>query len=351
MPLTPKTKYRLQTILQFIITGYFLGIALAYLTYLTIPEESLTDVIGRGMLFGALIGACIGFIEEWLLEDKLQSKPFWQVTMIRVFLYGIVIVFWLVGINTFIILHNYDTTYSESFTSYVLTGTCLQDVIFAFIASLLTASLFQIKKLHRPGDLLNFVLGRFNTPTEVERIFIFIDLKSSTSIAEKLGHLQYSYFLKDYFADMTEAILVTQGEIYQYVGDEIIITWKIKKGVKNANCLRCFYYLQSQFSQLEEKYLQKYGYSPRFKAGLHGGKVITTWVGELKKEIVFTGDVLNTTARIQEKCNSLNAELLISGDLLGRLNLGNKYKAQLEDTLQLRGKQEEIALYSLQKMS
>ena len=156
--------------------------------------------------------------------------------------------------------------------------------------------------------------------------------------------------MKDYFYDITEAILLTEGEVYQYVGDEVILTWKTKKGLKNANCLRCFYYIKDHIYQLKDTYLQKYGYYPIFKAGLHGGTVVTTWIGELKKEIVFTGDVLNTTARIQEKCNESGEELLVSGELLKQLNLKNRFKTTFVDKLQLRGKQTEVSLYGVKRM-
>jgi adenylate cyclase len=64
----------------------------------------------------------------------------------------------------------------------------------------------------------------------VKRIFLFIDLKSSTSIAESLGNLRYSEFLIDYYDDMTDAILMSKAEIYQYIGDEIVLTWSFARG-------------------------------------------------------------------------------------------------------------------------
>jgi adenylate cyclase len=82
----------------------------------------------------------------------------------------------------------------------------------------------EIDSLHRKGELLNFVLGRYNTPREVDRIFCFIDLKSSNSIPEKIGHARYAMFLKDYYYDITEPLRNTKADIYQYIGDEIILS-------------------------------------------------------------------------------------------------------------------------------
>ncbi|MGR3301112.1 MAG: hypothetical protein ACUZ8I_01275 [Candidatus Scalindua sp.] len=52
---------------------------------------------------------------------------------------------------------------------------------------------------------------------------MFLDLKSSTTIAEEIGHRRYFEFISDFIADVTTPILNNHGEIYQYVGDEIVI--------------------------------------------------------------------------------------------------------------------------------
>jgi len=101
---------------------------------------------------------------------------------------------------------------------------------------------------------------------------------------------------------------------------------------------------------VKQKYISKYGVYPEFKAGLHGGKVIVTWVGVLKKEIVYVGDVVNTTARIQEDCKRLAKDFLISEDLLNRISgLDNVRASFVEETIP-RGKEESIKLYSLEKL-
>lgn len=62
-----------------------------------------------------------------------------------------------------------------------------------------------------------------------------------------------------------------------------------------------------------------YGLVPEFKAGAHSGEVIAAEIGDLKKGIVFSGDVLNTAARIQGECNRLGRRLLVSRELMEQL--------------------------------
>ena len=126
-----------------------------------------------------------------------------------------------------------------------------------------------------------------------------------------------------------------------------MFTWKTDVGLTNANCLKIFYKIRENVYSKRKYYHDKYGDIPDFKAGLHFGEVISAQIGDLKREIIYNGDVLNTSARIQEQCNVFKCEFLISGMLLNQLNIENEYSAQKVDTIKLRGKENEIELYSL----
>ena len=107
--------------------------------------------------------------------------------------------------------------------------------------------------------------------------------------------------------------------------------------------------MQELIDRKKEKYIAKYGFYPKFKAGLHGGKVTVTWVGELKKEIVYIGDVLNTASRIQEDCKRLSKDFLISESLLKEVNNLDSIKTVFVESTIPRGKEKSIKLYSLEQ--
>ena len=161
----------------------------------------------------------------------------------------------------------------------------------------------------------SFFTGRYNKSVVEERIFMFLDMKDSTTIAEKLGHQNHYKFINAYYADMTDAIIETTGQIYQYVGDEIVISWNLKDGIRDGNCLKCFFLIKDKIEQNASFYQNEFGELPASRAGLHFGKVTRGQVGFIKKELLYTGDVLNTTARIQSMCKELNADFLISQSL------------------------------------
>jgi adenylate cyclase len=174
---------------------------------------------------------------------------------------------------------------------------------------------------------------------------MFVDLKGSTSIAEKLTNKQFSSLLKDYFYDVSDAIIMFGGEIYQYVGDEVIVMWPVRR--KNVNCIRSFFKMEEIIESKKDRYLSKYGLVPEFKAGMHAGTVIVTTVGKQKKEIVYHGDVLNTTSRIEGKCNELKQKLLISEDMLDYINLEKDFILEKKDEIELRGKSQKLSLYGV----
>lgn len=200
-----------------------------------------------------------------------------------------------------------------------------------------------------PGVFVSFLLGKYFHPKREERIFMFLDLRGSTTIAEKLGERRYFDFIKDVFRDSTPEVLKSKGEIYQYVGDEIVISWKKDIGTLNANCLQCFFDTQQRLLDNAAYYREKYdGIVPEFKAGLHFGFVMVGEIGIVKRDIAYSGDVLNTTARIQSKCNELGVNILLSKHLLVGLGaLPNPFKPREIGEIDLRGKQHSVTLYTV----
>lgn len=196
--------------------------------------------------------------------------------------------------------------------------------------------------------LWSFIKGKYHKPVEETRIFMFVDLVSSTQIAEKLGNEKYHNLLKDFFADVTNPIVFNNGDIYQYVGDEIVISWKMDECTKNSECVRCYFDMMKAIGDNKEKYERKYGLVPEFKAGMHYGKVFAGEIGIIKKDITYSGDVLNTTSRIQGKCNEYKVKFLASDELLTKLPLKNFYKRISIGDIELKGKEQKIALSSIE---
>jgi adenylate cyclase len=197
------------------------------------------------------------------------------------------------------------------------------------------------------GNLLRIIRGQFYNPKVDERIFMFLDLRGSTTIAEELGHLKYSQLIQDCFYDLA-VVHEYKANIYQYVGDEAVLEWRAIRGKESMNCIKTFFAFQNQIQKKSKYYLHKYNLIPEFKAGMNLGDVTIAEVGDLKREIAFHGDTINTAARIQGECNRLNSDLLVSENLLKYLRLEHWARQKLKGQIHLRGKQKPVNIYSIE---
>lgn len=220
-------------------------------------------------------------------------------------------------------------------------------VIFFVIASLVFSFIKIANEKFGRGVFIKMLLGKYRKPQEEKRIFMFLDLKSSTTIAEELGHYMYSQLIQDCFYDLNTIVRKYDAEIYQYVGDEAVLSWKYAKGIKKNRAIRLFFAFQEKIKSRSSHYQEKYGLIPQFKAGIHGGTLMVTEVGTVKKEIAYHGDVINTTARIQSECNTYNASILISEELLSDMNLTEVYTTERIDSLLLKGKAKTVTICSI----
>ena len=234
---------------------------------------------------------------------------------------------------------------------WLLSNKRFWSLIFYIVISTVVFSLIKItiERFGR-GVFLKILLGRYANPKEEERIFMFLDLKDSTTIAEKLGHHKYSQFIQDCFLDLNEVVLKYDAEIYQYVGDEAVLSWPYKRGLTNNNCLGLFFAFQDQRQSRKNYYQEKYNMFPEFKAGLHGGALMVAEVGFVKKELAYHGDVINTSARIQAECNKYNVTLLLSEKLLQDLKIDEHSTSKSLGNVLLKGKQKEVKIHTIERI-
>ena len=306
----------------------------------------ITEWLHYGLIVGILIGFFYAIIE--FLFDKLLSKRIYLgITIILKFiLYILVLIFSLTFILS-IIEQDMDINLPNGRGWWVENSIFWLAALYFFISSFIFLFIRLADEKFGKGILFKMLIGKYRNPKEEERIFMFLDLKSSTTIAEEIGHYKYSRLIQDCFLDLNKVVNRYNGEIYQYVGDEAVITWPYKRGLKNNNCVALYFAFNKALKKRSKYYSRRYNLNPFFKAGLHGGKLIIAEVGVIKKDLAFHGDVINTTSRIQEECNTYNEALLISEELLNQLKLKSRYNSAEIGNLELKGKQEQLKVYSI----
>ncbi len=359
--LSPRTRRDLLRILPFgIIWFLFSQIFLlsdyaAVGNFTDVPDSAIQlapDIYFFAVFAVTVVGLLVGTVEVRYLNNRFAHQSFSRKILYKTLFYSFLL--FLVTVTTFPIAAAMeldtgllDARVWDKLTAFLGSKTYLGTVV--QLATMLGVSLFyaEISEHMGPRVLTNFITGKYHKPKEETRIFMFSDMKSSTRIAEQIGHSRYFELLRAYYTDLSTGIIDHAGEIYQYVGDEVIVSWPVKEGVKDRNCLACFFAMKRDLRARTDGYRRRFGVAPDFKAGFHVGAVTTGEIGALKKEIIFTGDVLNATARIQGLCNTFGVDLLVSGELLEHLGPDASRGARSLGTRTLRGKAREVELFTL----
>lgn len=361
MTLSPKTKRNFSRIIPFGFIWVLLGCVFLYIEYAATNGYNYTPSSAISLnweififanlavfIVGLLVGVIeINFVNELFAKRSFASKLIFKTLTYSVFLFIIITITFPIAASMELHVSILDQQVWNKYVEYLKSTTNISTAV--QMGSSLFASLFyfEISENLGPGVLLNFFTGRYHKPVEENRIFMFLDMKSSTTIAEKLGHITYFNLLKDYYNTFSDPIIKNKGQVYQYIGDEIVVSWKFSTPQENKSCIDCFFDMKQSLHQRSAFFLNKYGIAPAFKAGIHYGNVTTGEIGALKKEIAFSGDVLNTTARIQAMCNQLKVDLLVSEVLLSNIALEEKYISKPLGDFELRGKEESTKICTI----
>jgi adenylate cyclase len=344
--------YRLYLVTNIAIIWVLFSIIFLY----NIVEVDREVLVSRRLIFFSIAFAIIGFIvagaEAFFLKQAFRNYPLWLATIFRMTLtFAIFMVVSVVFLAAYFVLR-----YNGSFLEFkdvfidniVTTPSFMMFMVDLGVLAFISIMILEISDKYGPGGVRNLLRGRYNKPRQENRIFIFLDINDSTAIAEQIGHEKYFNMLKDFFADITDPILANGGHIYQYVGDEVVLSWKTSP----RNKLRCLNFIRQALTAIKKResyYKTNYGVVPSFKTGIHAGDVTAGYIGIIKKDLVFSGDTLNTTARIRSKCHELKNPFILSIDFYTDFNYpADQYKITEIGEMEFKGRKEKSKLFSLE---
>ena len=326
--------------------------AFLFLYNIILIEKEL--VTGRSLLLFSLAFAIIGFVVSAMLvfyfKSAFRHYPFWLSVLVKMSLtFGLFILIAFIMLSMYFVFSEHKTLDEFAGNFYRNVFLTRGFMIFMFdlgVMTLLTIFIIEVIDKYGPGGFWSMMRVKYNKPRIENRIFIFLDINNATTIAEKLGHTKYFRLLRDFFAEITIPLLANGGEIYQYVGDEVVLSWKNTP----LNKQRCFRFLRQSFFLLkrrEPKFMKRYSVCPTFKAGIHSGEVTAGVIGIVKKDLVYSGDTLNTAARIRSKCHELDEDFVVSGDFLNEFSTPFAYKVNEIGEMEFKGKTEKEKLFSV----
>jgi adenylate cyclase len=290
-----------------------------------------------GIAYGLLISLVLGSIELFLLEGPMRTwlggRSFTASLVVRSAIYSVVIV----AIQWF--------QFGEAIAGLspeMSNKTFWLVFIYSAVISVVMNLAQGIANIIGPRTFLNFVTGRYHAPVEENRFVLFVDIAGSTGLAERLGGITIHRLLDRTFRLLTLAVVDYRGEVLNYVGDEVIVTWPERRGAVDCRPLRCFAAMRDELSRASSQLEHEFGAVPRIRGSLHFGPVIVGEIGDIKRAIVFNGDVMNTAARLEELSRNVDGGFLASRAAMERFDSAPPFAIRDLGRLSIRGRADGI---------
>jgi adenylate cyclase len=304
---------------------------------------TLLTAVPIGVIVAVLLAVCIAGIEMFLLPRPsmrwLDALPFAAVFALKTLVYG--------GIAAAVLIGQPGERLMGVVTVYDMRSGLIA-VALSLVPVAVVVILFQAAGLVGYRTFMALLFGKYRRPFAERRFFLFVDVIGSTTIAERLGALEAHKFLAAVFSATAEPIAASKGEIYQYVGDEIVVTWTEEEGTSDARPLRCFFLMEAVLLDMKEEFRTRFAAEPALRAALHLGEVIAGEIGEQRRAIVYHGDVMNTASRLEQATRDAGVRFIASDAAIGALQRLPELAYKDLGPLALRGRKEPIRAWAVE---
>lgn len=221
-------------------------------------------------------------------------------------------------------------------------------IFFVSVASItptLTITALKIIDMIGANHVLYFLLGTYKRPVEKTEIVLFLDMVGSSTISEKLSPKNSMAFITQFIFDASYVFRVYGGDIQQYTGDGLVVTWPIHKA---KNVLQSFQALENRLKKNQNLYKKKFNTVPDFRIGAHAGRAVISQIGEEKLFLGIYGNVVNIAARLEQMNKSLGTKFLVSEHVLRLLGSYAEFPIISMGIQKIPGQTKEVEVFTLQ---
>ena len=169
------------------------------------------------------------------------------------------------------------------------------------------------------GTLIDLFAGRYYRPVLERKVFLFLDMKGSTEIVERLGPVMGKALLGKFLFDLSKPITDHRGEIYLYAGDGLISMWNWDDAVRDNNIIRSVDAINAMMGRERPVYEEQFDCVPAYRIGIHGGEVIISEQGDAKRSIGVYGETINIAARLEQAAKTLGHDCIVSAEVVDAL--------------------------------
>ena len=347
MALRRWTWTRLQIVAAVAVIGGCVGVVISWLLSHIHNHPYDFPEFENGLRNGVTLGAALAAVDLLYVQGPrgawLRRLGFGRTLLARAGLFtAIIVASFALNRLIFGLLHGFERSGLDYFGL-----PWLRDILLAFVVFLVISEFLQMRRVIGGRTLTNLMLGRYHRPVREERVFMLVDLKGSTALAERCGDEHAHAVIASVFFDIDQPILEHGGEVHSYVGDGLIASWPLAEGVRDARCLKCLEAIEGTLSARAGHYRRAFGVAPEVRIVLHAGPVVAGECGDAKLSIVYLGDTLNAAARMEEAAKTLRHDRLISDALLARLDLPPSLRADPLGPIALRGRTQPMVLHTL----
>lgn len=186
-------------------------------------------------------------------------------------------------------------------------------------------------------------------PEERPIAILFCDLRNFTQLSSENNSFDIAYMLNQFYTALGEPILMNNGIIYQYVGDEIVGVFGTTGGTRQKNCtdaIRASLGMQYAVERLNKIQLKNFEVKLDIGIGINYGQAFIGYLGHpTHKMFSVVGDPVNVASRIQGETKELGTKILISDSV--HKNVSDIVNTGKSFNRILKGKEEPIPLHEL----
>ena len=177
---------------------------------------------------------------------------------------------------------------------------------------------------------------------------LFCDIRSFTSLSEKMTPQELVDFLNDFFKRMTSPISENRGFVDKFIGDCVMALFSIpeESNAVEALCsVKAAIGMQQQIDSFNKDHDRSGDNLLRVGVGIHSGPVIIGTVGsEERMESTVTGDTVNLAARLEGLTKFYKSKILISQSTYDFIKDDKSLEFRELDLVQVKGKEEPVTI-------
>jgi adenylate cyclase len=295
----------------------------------------------NAIFVAAYVGLTIGVFEVFFVQSKAGNRfralnpllhtALYGLVVLAVYALGILLVTWLVA---------------PPEQAAAIQARIPKSLPAVFAITVITVLVLRVVSFLGARNLFYLLIGRYQRPVFEKRVFLFVDLKDSTKITEELGAKRAREFISRFLFDISKPITDHRGDIYKYMGDGIIATWDWDAAIDRANVVAALVEAKAAIETRASKYVAKFGRAPEFRAGIHGGEVIISEQGDLRRAIEYNGDNINIAARMEAKAKEHGLPVVVSETIARELEAQDVTLTRIGEEA-VKGISKPIGLYTL----